>query len=615
MTPISLTIEHFGSVPEKVSFEFPTKPGLYFLSGKNGAGKSTLWKALTWVFFGKDAKGLKAGDVANWKEPKGARVAFTFDWMNVLYEVTRTHAPNSWTLRHADIEGGAVVDLTTDETNPVLEMLRLDYTMWLNTVVLAQDEPMFLDLKPDAKSALFAEVMGLSKWDEYASNASKLSSESDVIARKLEGEAARFGGILEGLEAIAAELPEKERLWEDGRRAARESLAEQYEHLMKDRPRLQEALTAADTESSVCQMERSARLKFIDEIAAPEEAAVEAQLRAVVKEDAINGNEYARAAQHAGELNSLDVCPTCGTADVLALGEAAKREQKRADKLKITMQASEDKLAGIEAMLKIKRESLADAQDRAKKALTALDMAGDTLRAARVALEANTRMLDRLEEQADDLAKQINPHTRAADTSTADRDRVRRQHRDVLRELGESTERAALMGFWVRGFKELRLQLIAEALDQLALEVGNCIAAVGLVGWVLTFEVDRETKKGTIARGFNVFVKSPKNDRQVPWESWSGGEAQRLRVATQEGLANLIRSSTGASIALEVWDEPSHGMEAEGLADLLEALRERAHAEKRQIWVTDHHALGSAAFDGTVLVKMTRRGSEYGAIE
>ena len=33
----------------------------------NAAGKSTVWKALTWLFFGKTAAGLKAGDVANYR--------------------------------------------------------------------------------------------------------------------------------------------------------------------------------------------------------------------------------------------------------------------------------------------------------------------------------------------------------------------------------------------------------------------------------------------------------------------------------------------------------------------------------------------------------------------
>ena len=46
---------------------------------RNGSGKSTVWDALTWCLFGKDARGLSAGNVANWNSPKGASVSFAFE--------------------------------------------------------------------------------------------------------------------------------------------------------------------------------------------------------------------------------------------------------------------------------------------------------------------------------------------------------------------------------------------------------------------------------------------------------------------------------------------------------------------------------------------------------
>lgn len=80
------------------------------------------------------------------------------------------------------------------------------------------------------------------------------------------------------------------------------------------------------------------------------------------------------------------------------------------------------------------------------------------------------------------------------------------------------------------------------------------------------------------------------------------------------GLANLIRSGTGTTLNLEVWDEPTQGMNARGIADLLAALRERATLEKRQIWVVDHHTLGYSDFDSIVTVVKDEEGSrfEYG---
>ena len=87
----------------------------------------------------------------------------------------------------------------------------------------------------------------------------------------------------------------------------------------------------------------------------------------------------------------------------------------------------------------------------------------------------------------------------------------------------------------------------------------------------------------------------------MPWEAWSGGEAQRLRTAADAGLASLIADYTGFESFVEVWDEPSSGINNEGIEDLLDVLRDRCIAEGKQVWVVDHHALESGYFDETVV--------------
>jgi len=166
-----------------------------------------------------------------------------------------------------------------------------------------------------------------------------------------------------------------------------------------------------------------------------------------------------------------------------------------------------------------------------------------------------------------------------------------------------------MLKMWSRNFKEIRLQLISEALDQLEIEANNEIMALGLVNWELQFDVDRETKSGNLSRGFTVNVLSPHNDEPVPWESWSGGEAQRLRIGAQAGLSNLIRDRTGADIPLEIWDEPTQGLSKEGVLDLMDCLAARARREDRQVWVVDHSELGYGGFDGIATIVKTDQGS------
>ena len=614
MKPIELRIKRFGSVLEEQVFVFPETPGLYFLSGKNGSGKSTVWKALTWCLFGKDAKGLKAGDVANWSMPEGASVEFAFEvnepaWMR--YVVERTHAPNSWKFYNVmdGMPREQVVDLAKDETNELYSMLQLDFTTWLHTVLLAQDEPMFLDLKPNDKAALFAEVMRLDKWQEFSDKASKKASAQDMMNRGLEIEVANLRGKLEGMTAAAADLPRRIAEWNNAHKMQRLAITAQYEAKMREQAPIDEALRVAEASAESSRTTLRAIRSLVEDLGTDYDV-LNADLIKAVRVDAGFGNEYSRLGDLIDRLDDLDECPTCGKPDV-GRGPAMARAKRERDAAAIELDKSEEVVKSIETRILEHKEALTEAENRAKKALARVDLAEGSLKDARTKQEALSRDLDRLEEQADKLDNEVNPHEQELDRQRTDAEHVQRRLHTLDRAVASESMRYEMLGFWVRGFKDIRLVLIAEALDQLALEVSGCLSQLGLVGWELTFEVDRETKSGTIARGFNVFVKGPANERQVPWEAWSGGEAQRLRIAAQMGLANLIRSSTGASIALEVWDEPSHGMEAQGIDDLLQALARRAQEEQRVIWVTDHHALGSGAFAGTVMVSKDNGGTHY----
>lgn len=219
--------------------------------------------------------------------------------------------------------------------------------------------------------------------------------------------------------------------------------------------------------------------------------------------------------------------------------------------------------------------------------------------------------LDQIESKVERLEKELNPWATRQQEAEG---RVR--HLEELLE-GLAARFDALLGrsslcrSWVRWFKDLRLSQIGESLTQLELEVNSAAGDLGLVNWTLQFDVDRETARGSLQRGFHVGVLSPYNTKLVPWEVWSGGEAQRLRVATQMGLASQGRAHTGTQFPLEVWDEPTDGMEAEGVQGLLDALAERAQREHRQIWVVDHTKLGYPGFTGVAVASKGRRGTVY----
>ncbi len=167
----------------------------------------------------------------------------------------------------------------------------------------------------------------------------------------------------------------------------------------------------------------------------------------------------------------------------------------------------------------------------------------------------------------------------------------------------------AAVNFWVGGFKRIRLMIVDEVLRLLEVEVNNNLSSLGLGDWSIKFDVERETKSGSISKGFVVMISSPEWGEPVPFEAWSGGETQRLRMAGDLGLANLIMERAGLENTIEFFDEPSSHMSQEGLLDLCDTLAQRAQRDDKVIILVDHHAIDFGDFAGVITVTKDEGGS------
>ena len=154
--------------------------------------------------------------------------------------------------------------------------------------------------------------------------------------------------------------------------------------------------------------------------------------------------------------------------------------------------------------------------------------------------------------------------------------------------------------------------LIQESLAQLTLECNEVLFQMGLQDWFVSFDVERETKSGGINKNFTVMVQAPQMKDPVPWEVWSGGESQRLRLAVSMGFANLVSSRLGVQPNVEFWDEPSTWMTESGIQDMLTVLAERAERYRKVILLADHRALDFGGFVGVINIIKDRGGSRIG---
>ena len=546
----------FRSFRDLEVFDFTSTPGVVKFSGRNedepelganGAGKSSLWEAVYWCLHGKTSTGLRGPEVSTWTAGTG---------VYVLVRIAGRVLVRTWSgkeIASLKLDGEEV---TQDE---VIAWVGLDAHQMLHCSYMAQHTASFLDLGAQAKTDLLASVLQLDQWSDRAKSAKERASSIERDLHALAVEASKLQGELETLERVDYAASRKQ--WE-GERTKR---LDDYR------------MTLATA--------RKASLPSLDELARHADLLARMQ----VARDRLN--ECMRVTTRAADrLQAIKAavkatkCPTCGRAwdkhtgerpsdeslqDALAARDDARSAEDEAD---VVAKEAERRFRAIDEEHK-RLATLADAARRAHK---------ETL-AALTLEEERVNPFDEMEAQA---RKSI----------AVARQRFASKQEEVQL-LEASLKRVE---YWVNGFKDVRLFLVAEALTHLEVEVNSALMQLGLREWRIRFAPDSETKKGDIKRGFSVLIESPNNQRPVPWAVWSGGEAQRLRVATAMGISNLISAYTGFVPFVEVWDEPSTGMSLEGITALLEAFDQRARHEGRQVWVVDHRALEAGAFSETV---------------
>ena len=192
---------------------------------------------------------------------------------------------------------------------------------------------------------------------------------------------------------------------------------------------------------------------------------------------------------------------------------------------------------------------------------------------------------------------------------------LKRERRELRAQIDEDEERIAKLrrilartSFWIKGFKEVRLYVLQELLSDLEFAANELVEEFGLAGWRVAYKIDRETNSGTTVRGLQMTITSPRNTNPVRFASWSGGEAQRLRLACSLALAQMVRDHVGIDLPLLVLDEPTRHLDRAGVDDLLEVLASYAERQRRQVWITDHRSLESRHFAGRLTVVRNSEG-------
>lgn len=602
----TLAIAGFKSFAQQSTLDLQDRgSGLHFMRGRNkrsprlgsnGSGKSTVWDAMTWCLYGRTPGDLRNPDVQPWSGEKLTEVSLGVSINDEQHIVVRTAHPNA-----------TRIDGKVCGSESIEQLIGMSYQTFINTVIMGQGRPLFFDLDPRNKMQLFSDVLNLERWDARAIIAGAAERKLSDELHEWQGQHTAAQSQLTQAESLLGEARMASDTWNNERETRRGALEKTLAGL--DRTLAKALVTRGDADLALERDEIAIRgqEKIIATATENLRKATLACDREQLVIDAATANIKKLDADLA-ELKRAKVCPTCGQP------VKAKDLGKHSNEIRVEREAEQTVIdAGLPAKLVDAERAAKTAHKTAQAHLSVLQAQSN---ASRDKLDALDKQLVQLNtdrsitvKQLDAWDDEVNPF---ADQVTKMRKLVKQmttQIADLDKKIDMRNRRIERTKFWVKGFKDVRLLVIDEVLQELELTTNTMLPGFGLDGWEVKYETQRETKAGTSQHRLNVSILSPDNKTPVKWEAWSGGEGQRLRVVGALALSEVLLAHAGLSCDLEVLDEPTQHLSVEGVRDLCNQLAERAQDLHKQTWLIDHMAMETSLFSSVATVTKTSKGS------
>ena len=308
-------------------------------------------------------------------------------------------------------------------------------------------------------------------------------------------------------------------------------------------------------------------------------------------------------------LKDDETCPVCGQRVTRKhIDKEIRKVTKKIDKIESLIREIEKDEQELDERVADVISAIGEADVGMEELQSSIQKTEATLHKIKYRKEKCQSDIDAIRTQIDELKQETNPYRRELRKLKASRDELKHDLREGKDTITKLNRKKTSFEYWIKGFKQIRLMIVEDALSSLSIETNNSLMELGLDGWHVIFDVERETVSGGVSKGFNVLIKAPNSDEHVPWDAWSGGESQRLRLAGNMGLANLLSDTLGINCNIEVWDEPTHWLHETGINHLLPLLEERAYRLNKQIWLIDHRS-HDYGFADVIRIEMDENGS------
>lgn len=595
-TIASVIIENFRTFKSIfINFE-ELGSGLHRLTGinefqprltTNDPGKSSCWDAIIWCLFGKTSRNLNTNDIKPWKGGENPYVNVGVIIDGKKHFIERTPRTKLWDT--------IPVDQDTLEKN-----LHMGFSTFTYGIIIPQFQLMFFDLPPAKKLELFTENLELERWDRRSTKARDKSNLLDDRIRGIEEDLIAINSEISQLEKLIVSTRIELKKWEDVRIKQLEEATTELEKYQKDLEDVEAKYEKAQLTADSAETE----LKPLqDEIYEINSQIYKIQTSYRLEMEA-NSKEITKLKNELKRIGDNENCPTCGQSlkgtNLEKHINKLKKEIKSFQSKDWTQEKEKcDKLNEQVNILLKAREKFIEKADNAHSRVAIL--------APRFgALQQKVLQLQSIKNEKSEI---LNPFSDQLSSLRSQKSKLSKKKQELDKKYKILNRKIIRTRHWIKGFRDIRLQIVKEVLQELELTTNIMLNEVGLDEWEVKYAIEQETKSGTVQRKLNVMILSPENDKLVKWECWGGGVSQRLRLVGALSFSETLLNHAGIQSSFLVADEPSRHMNKEGIEDMVELLSNRAKELNKQIFLTDHTVLESGKFKSTITIIKTKEGS------
>lgn len=633
---LTLEVENFMALANaKVELD---QRGLVLIQGvnagdssaaSNGAGKSTLMNSLMWCIYGETSHGVKGDDVLSTGHEKNCRVKVTIEDEGKRYAIIRHR-------KHKEFKNRLIVrgedgDMTKGKDSLTQEfverLIGASKEVFMASIYASQEAmPDLPGMSDKNLKTIVEEAAGVDRLTKAYAIARE---RANAAAARMETTKTKMDACLSLVESAQNELESAKTSSEAWERDRSERLDVARADLVGAEVTLTEVEMELrslpeqirDTENAICKEREKLASKEEHDAKLVKVRGAITDIRASIR---ITENIQKEAMQRARafkvkaeEVNTKvgEPCPTCGKAycvEDLSTVKESFVEQARSEISQA--QASATSVAKyqehLEKALKIESSLVASTPDVSAiiSRIEQLTKELGTLRHREKEVVAVEALVARARSEVDRITKEINPFLAVIKRHEESLAANKSNYGVLKTELKNIQEQALLLDkarqvYSPAGVRSHILTSVTPFLNAQTAEYLNTLSDGNIVAEWSTME---STKKGEWRDKFNISVR--KIGASKTFQTLSGGEKRKVRIACSLALQDLVASRASKNIELFIGDEIDDALDTAGLERLMGILEAKAR-ERGTVMIISHKEMKSW-FRETITVEV-KEGRSY----